>query len=65
MAPRLAVIVRGERVTLAAPAREPFVDRWRLFNDPELATALGAATTATSHAAHVMPPITREHREAL
>ena len=64
-APRLAVILRGERVTLAAPAREPFVDRWQPFNDPELAVALGAATSATSAAARVMPPITREHREAV
>ncbi len=65
MAPRLAVIVGGERVTLAAPAREPFVDRWPELNDPALAMAVGAATSALSPSASVMPPITREHREAV
>ena len=65
MAPRLAVIVEGERVTLAAPAREPFVDRWPQLNDPALAMALGAATSALSPSARVMPPVTREHREAV
>src|SRR5436853_476209 len=62
---RLAVIVRGERVSLVAPAREPFVDRWVEMNDPELGMALGAATSTLSPTARVMPPISREQREAL
>src|SRR5204863_6945723 len=64
MAPRLAAIVQGEHVTLAAPARGPFVDRWPLLNDPELAMSLGAVTSSLSRVARVMPPIAREQREA-
>ena len=62
---RLALIVRGERVSLVAPAREPFVDRWVEMNDPELGMALGAATSTLSPTARVMPPISRDQREAL
>ncbi|MBV9213176.1 MAG: GNAT family N-acetyltransferase [Actinobacteria bacterium] len=65
MAPRPAVILEGERVALVAPAREAFVERWPELNDPSLGVALGAGTSALSPSARVMPPVTREHREAV
>jgi RimJ/RimL family protein N-acetyltransferase len=58
-------IVAGERVVLAAPSRDEFVERWRLFNDPLLAMLLGSPTLGRGIEARTMPPVTREHREAL
>jgi ribosomal-protein-alanine N-acetyltransferase len=60
-----AVIVAGEHVALTAPEREEFAERWPLFNDPVSAMLVGAPTHA--HGVHVwqMPPVSREHREAL
>jgi RimJ/RimL family protein N-acetyltransferase len=60
-----AVIVAGERVMLTAPARDDFVERWQVFNDPLLASLLGSPTFAHGRAARTMPPVTREQREAL
>jgi RimJ/RimL family protein N-acetyltransferase len=58
-------IVAGEKVVLTAPSRDEFVDRWRLFNDPVLAMLLGSPTLGRGIEARTMPPVTREHREAL
>ena len=60
-----AVIVAGERVMLTAPARDEFADRWTAFNDPLLAALLGSPTFVSGLARRTMPPVTREHREAL
>jgi RimJ/RimL family protein N-acetyltransferase len=60
-----AVIVAGERVVLTAPEREEFVGRWELFNDPVVAMLLGSPVLTHGAAARTMPPIAREHREAL
>ena len=60
-----AVIVAGERVVLTAPARDEFVARWPLFNDPLLAMLLAAPAVAPGAHVRTMPPVTREHREAL
>jgi RimJ/RimL family protein N-acetyltransferase len=60
-----AVIVGGERVALTAPEREEFVDRWPLFNDPVLGMLMGSPTIGQGIEVRTMPPITREHREAL
>jgi RimJ/RimL family protein N-acetyltransferase len=62
---RRAVIVAGERVGLTAPERDEFVARWELFNDPLTAMLLGTPTLALGADARTMPPLTREHREAL
>jgi RimJ/RimL family protein N-acetyltransferase len=59
------VIVGTERVALTAPDREEFVERWRLYNDPLLAMLLGSPTTGHGAEVRTMPPVTREHREAL
>lgn len=60
-----AVIVGGERVALTAPEREEFVERWRLYNDPLLGMLLGSPTIGHGVEVRTMPPVTREHREAL
>lgn len=60
-----AVIVAGERVCLTAPERGEFVARWDQFNDPVLAMLLGTPTLALGAQTRTMPPLTREHREAL
>ncbi|MEA2368963.1 MAG: hypothetical protein QOH38_1681 [Thermoleophilaceae bacterium] len=60
-----AAIVAGERVGLSAPEREEFVSRWEQFNDPVLAMLLGTPTLALGTEVRTMPPLTREHREAL
>ena len=58
-------IVAGERVFLSAPERDDFVARWPLFNDPLLAMSLGAPALGNGAQGRTMPPIAREHREAL
>jgi RimJ/RimL family protein N-acetyltransferase len=58
-------IVAGERVILSAPERDHFVGRWELFNDPLLCMWLGSPALANGPQTRTMPPITREHREAL
>jgi RimJ/RimL family protein N-acetyltransferase len=60
-----ASIVAGERVVLTAPEREEFVARWRLFNDPVLAMLLGSPSLSHGPQVRTMPPVAREHREAL
>jgi RimJ/RimL family protein N-acetyltransferase len=60
-----AVIVGGERVVLTAPEREEFVARWPLFNDPLGAMLVGAPSLAHGTHTRTMPPVSREHREAL
>jgi [ribosomal protein S5]-alanine N-acetyltransferase len=60
-----ASIVAGERVVLTAPARDEFVARWDLFNDPMLSMLLGSPVLAHGPHVRTMPPVTREHREAL
>jgi len=65
MPPPNAVIVADGRVALAAPAREEFVERWPLFNDPLLSMALGAPAAPPDPGARAMPPVLRGQREAL
>jgi RimJ/RimL family protein N-acetyltransferase len=58
-------IVVGERVGLTALVRETFIDRWDLYNDPEIGMLLSFPTTPTSGWGPAKPPITRDNREAL
>jgi RimJ/RimL family protein N-acetyltransferase len=58
-------IVVGERVGLTALVRDEFLDRWDLYNEPELGMLLSFPTTTTSVAGPAKPPVTRENRERL
>jgi RimJ/RimL family protein N-acetyltransferase len=60
-----ALIVAGERAALSAPERGEFVDRWQLFNEPVTAMLLAAPAVAHAPEVRTMPPVSREHREAL
>ena len=54
-------LVRGDRIGLAAPNREDFVERWDRYDDPRIGMA--AAFQSGGAAAIFKPPMTREHRE--
>ena len=53
-------VVKGEVVGLAAPERDEFIDRWKLFNDPVFATLLMLPGLGIP-----MPPIGAEDRAKL
>jgi len=58
-------LVRGDRVGLAAPEREEFVERWIDYNDPRLSMLTAFPTSRSAVGAPLKPPVAREHREAL
>jgi RimJ/RimL family protein N-acetyltransferase len=58
-------IVVGERVGLTALVRDDFIDRWDLYNDPELGMLLTFPTTTSSPTGPAKPPVTRDVREAV
>lgn len=57
-------IVLGERVGLTALVREEFLERWDLYNDPELTMYLAFAVSASA-GGPTKPPVTRDNREAV
>ena len=58
-------LARSERVGLAAPQREEFVERWVDYNDPRLSMLTAFPTSRSALGAPLKPPVAREHREAL
>ena len=58
-------LARSERVGLAAPQREEFVERWVDYNDPRLGMLTAFPTSRSAVGAPLKPPVAREHREAL
>jgi RimJ/RimL family protein N-acetyltransferase len=61
----LTWLVRGDRVGLAAPRRDAFVERWVDYNDPRLSMLTAFPTSRSARGWTLKPPVAREHREAL
>ncbi len=62
--PGPAFVVQTDRIGLATPTREEYVERWRLDNDPELAMLQMLPTFSPGTPNFpARPPVTRSQRE--